>query len=74
MATANDSDRPVTAEEANELALEVLKRTKDMAARPYALMAALRSAATSVENAVASNLMKTAVATTISGIINAGRR
>jgi hypothetical protein len=74
MANDRNGDSPVTAEEATELALEILKRTKDMAARPYALMAALKSAAASVENAVASNLMKTAIATTVSNVINAGRR
>jgi len=64
---------PVTAEEATELALEIIKRTKDLTHRPYALIAAFKSAAAGVENAVASNTMKTAVAAAISNAINAGR-
>jgi hypothetical protein len=71
---ARSDDGPVTAEEAAELALEVLKRTKDMATRPYALMAALKSAAASVEGAVASNTAKTAVAVAFSNMINPERR
>jgi len=71
---ARGDDSPVTAAEVAELALEVIARTSDLAARPYALIAAFKSAASDIENAIASNALRTTIAAAVANMMNAGRR
>jgi hypothetical protein len=65
-----DRDAGVTPQETADLAQEILARTADLAERPYALIAGLKSAAAAVENAISSNAMRAAVATAVTSIIN----
>jgi hypothetical protein len=65
-----EREAPVTAEEAAELGAEILSRLQSMRDRPFALIAGLKSAAASVENAINSNTMKAAVTAALSSLIN----
>ena len=73
MTEKGSDDRAVTAEEVSWVGNEVLRRCADLSGRPFALMAGLRSAASSIENSLTANLMKTSVAAAVANILS-GRK